>query len=155
MSTLSLVLFQKTDRLEATPEGFTDKLTFLARLPAKEKLKSHLGEEVKRGFVELVTASPRFEDPTITFTESVRDTDTGEIYPATISFYALIPEKIFDILRSAPVTAGYKLNLSTELMGAIQFSDPLGFEKIWNIGQQRSVKVPYFDFSVEHDPSDA
>ena len=155
MSTLSLLLLRKTERIEASPEGFQHKLTFEARFPPREKLTSHLGEEAARGFVELVTSLPRFNNPTLIFAESSRDPVSGEMFPPSITFYALVPEKIFDALLNAPPAAKYTLNLSTGLMGAIRFSDSLGYEKLWNTEEQNPVSIQYFDFSVQHDHCDA
>ena len=151
MTTFSFVLFRKTERIEASPEGFMHKLTFEARLPPRERLTSHVGEEVARGFVELTTSQPRFAAPTLMFAQASRDPDTGKTFPPSISFYALVPEGIFAALLNAPPTAKYTLSLCTELMGPIRFNDPMGFEKVWNIEEQNPVTVPYFDFSVAHD----
>jgi hypothetical protein len=155
MSTFSLLLLRKTERIEASPEGIQHKLTFEARFPPREKLTSHLDEEATRGFVELVTSHPRFDEPTLLFAKSSRDPDTGETFPPSISFYALIPEKVFDVLRTAPRAAKCTLNLSTGVMGAIRFNDSLGYEKLWNTAEQNPVKIQYFDFAVQHDPGDA
>ncbi len=151
MTTFSLLLLRKTECIEASPEGFKHKLTFEARLPPREKLASHAGEEVSQGYVELTTSQPRFGGPTLMFAQATRDPDTGKTFPPSISFYALVPESIFAALLNAPPAAKYTLNLSTELMGAIRFNDPMGFEKVWNTEEQNPVTVPYFDFAVTHD----
>ncbi len=155
MSTFTVVLLQKTEVIEFSPDGFKQKLTFEACFPKRERLSSHTGEEVARGFVELVTSHPGFTEPTLMFAKSSRDSDTGETMPPSISFYALVPEKVFDALRKAPPTAKCSLNLTTELMGAVRFNDSLGFEKVWNTEEQNPVKIQYFEFSVQHQPSDA
>lgn len=154
MSTFSFLLLQKTERIEASPAGFLHRLTFEARFPLREKLTSHLGEHVERGFVELATSQPRFDGPTLKFAKATRDPDTGKTYPPSISFYAVVPQNIFDSLVKAPQTARITLNLSTELMGAIRFNDSLGYEKVWNTDQQSAVQISYFDFSVQHDPGE-
>ena len=89
------------------------------------------------------------------FAESSRDPDSGETFPPSISFYALVPEKIFDALLNAPLAAKYKLDLSTGLMGPIRFNDSLGYEKLWNTEEQNPVTIQYFYFSVQHDHGDA
>lgn len=89
MSTFSLLLHRKTERIESSPDGFQHKLTFEARFPLREKLTSHIGEVVDRGFVELATSQPRFDEPTLVFGQASRDPDTGETFPPNISFYAL------------------------------------------------------------------
>jgi hypothetical protein len=155
MSTFSLLLIRKTDRIEASPKGFHHKLTFEMRFSGGEKLTNHLGVKVDRGYVELVMNQPRTSEPEIFFTEAMKEPDSGEFFPATISFYALVPENVFHALRSSPISAKYTLKLSTDLMGAVRFNDSLGFEKVWNTEQQNPVKIPYFEFSVEHEPSDA
>ena len=155
MSTFSLLLIQKTERIEASPEGFQHRLTFEARFPSKERLITQLGENVERGFVELTTTQPRFDAPTLKFTPAIRDSDTGKTYPPSFSFYALLPKSILDALVGAPQTARITLNLSTDLMGAIRFNDTMGYEKVWNTEDQSAIQISYFDFSVQHEASDA
>jgi hypothetical protein len=151
MSTISLVLRGKTERIEASPEGFLHSLTFEAHLPPGEKLMSHAGEVVTHGYVEIRTNQPRFSGPMLMFSKAMLDPDTGKAFPPSISFYAAVPEDIFAAILGAPVGATYQLNLSTDLLGAIRFNDVMGLEKIWNTEQQNPVAVPNFEFAIAHD----
>lgn len=155
MSALTLKLNKKTLRIEVTPEAQQQRLSFAATLPGQDRLRTNRGIQIKSGYVEFVFEKPRNNEPALYFVDKIEDPDTGKTDPESFSFYAQLTPEIYSTLRDAPSTSIITLYLSFDLMGAIQFGDIMGNEKIWNTESQKIVPVEYFDLVASYPESGA
>ncbi|MFZ3088456.1 MAG: hypothetical protein WA123_10380 [Methylotenera sp.] len=148
MSILTFTLHKKTLTVSARDGTFTEKLSFEARLPKRDSLSTHEGKQVKTGYVELVFEKPEYETEKIHFIDASEDIDTGSIYPPSVSFYAKVTPDIFALIRDSNPNALLSLRLQTEMMGPIQFNDPMGEAKLWDTSRQNPVVVESYEITL-------
>lgn len=148
MSTLRFSLHKKTLSVNSRDGAFTQKLSFEAKLPRQHSLSTHDGKQVTTGYVEFVFENPEYETATIHFIDAIEDIDTGSIDPPSISFYANVTPDVFTLMRDSAPNALLTLRLDTELMGAIQFNDPMGYEKVWDTSRQNPAVVESYEIKL-------
>ena len=81
----------------------------------------------------------------------MHDPDSGKTSPRSFSFYAVIPLQSFAVLRDLPTSASVVVHVSTDIMGAIQFSSISGSEMTWQTESQTAVPVSYYEFIVSYE----
>jgi hypothetical protein len=148
MSMLTFTLHKKTLKVSARDSRFTEKLSFEARLPQRDSLSTHEGKQIKTGYIEFVFEKPEYETEKIYFIDALQDIDTESIYPPSISFYAKITPDVFVLIRDSNPNTLLSLRLQTEMMGPIQFNDPMGEEKLWDTSLQNPVVVESFEITL-------
>jgi hypothetical protein len=155
MSSITLALSSKRLGLEVSHETTQQRLSFQATLPKPDCLRTSTGETTARGYVEFVFERSRFTEPTLHFSAASEDPDSRKKYSESLSFYATLPIEAFVVLRDLPPSASVSLQLSTEVMGPIQFTDALGFELTWNTVEHKVVPVAHFEVVVSYAENDA
>lgn len=148
MSSIQFQLHDKALRAEWGNGQLVQRVTFRLQLANGESLITAEGAPITNGFVEFSSELPRFDAPILRFVPEHTDPDTGKITGPTASFYAVISGGLADKLLAAPPEARIELNVSTELMGAIQFNDSLGFQKKWDTAASVQVPVQFFGINI-------
>jgi hypothetical protein len=148
MSMLTFTLHKKTLAVSAQDGAFIEKLSFEARLPKRDSLSTHEGKQIKTGYVEFVFEKPEYETEKIHFIDALEDIDTGSVYPPSISFYAKVTPEVFALIRDSNPNTLLSLKLQTEMMGAIQFNDPIGEAKLWDTSRQNPVVVKSYKITL-------
>ncbi len=154
MSRITFTLHRKALAVSMLGGAYSQKLSFEARLPKRQSLSTREGKDIKTGYVEFVSEKPRYETEMLHFVDAMQDIDTGRIDPPSICFYAKVTPEIFALIRDSDSSSLVELRIQTNLTGAIQFDDPLGEAKIWDISRQNPVPVETFELVLSQPESD-
>lgn len=150
MSILTFTLHRKTLKVSALEGRFTEKLSFEARFPKGDSLSTQEGKQVKTGYVEIVFEKTEYETEKIYFIDASEDIDTGTVYPPSISFFAKVTPDIFALIRDSNTNTTLSLKLHTDMLGPIQFNDPMGEAKLWDTSLQNPVAVESYEITLSH-----
>ncbi len=145
MPTIKLHLHKKALRVEASSGSFQQRLTYEAYFQGCESLRTDVGIEVERGFIEFVPEKSHSTKTTLHFSEPSRDAATGEIVPASVHFFTSLPVELFNVLWTSSRTSDVVLKLTTDQMGVVRLADSFGCEKVWDVERQNPISVRSFE----------
>ncbi len=151
MPLLTFELIKKTFRARVDDAGVKQILTFIVRFEQRERLLTSAGELIKYGYIEFVLDESRTNSSQLLFTTARKDTEFGDS-PPSISFYALLPPDLFDVVRNADKEAKTILHIQMkDFDGAIRYGyDPDGYEKVWDVDRENPVRPESFEIEISH-----